>query len=183
MQKGRARSWTRARAREILRARYGWQAAKTQSIARPRASRRGQRAPRLRSGVSQEDLELVRQMNRAFNERRPEWVDYYTSDAEVRVPPGWLEDRVFSGHEGIEEVAGLWTQSVSEYRWDIEELLDAGDCVVGLFRFSSRINSADRWIAPPLGAVFTMREGKVARVRTYFSWSEAREAAGMEETG
>ena len=74
-------------------------------------------------------------------------------------------------------------QSVSEYRWDIEELLDAGDCVLGLCRFSSRMDSEGRWISPPLGAVFSMREGKVVRVCTYFSWSEARQAAGLEETG
>jgi len=133
--------------------------------------------------LSQQDLELVRHMSRAFNERRREWVQYYTEDAELHVPPGWLDDRVFSGHGGLEEVADLWTQSVSEYRWDIEELLDAGDCVLGLCRFSSRMDSEGRWISPPLGAVFSMREGKVVRVRTYFSWSEARQAAGLEETG
>src|SRR4029077_18834283 len=119
--------------------------------------------------MSQQDVELVRRLNRLFNEHREDWVQVCASDAEVHVPPGWLEDRVFVGHREIEEVAGLWTESVSEYRWDIKQLIDAGDCVVGLFRFSSRLASGGRWLAPPLGAAFYIRDGEVVKMLTYFS--------------
>jgi ketosteroid isomerase-like protein len=133
--------------------------------------------------MSQQDLELVRALNRAFNERDRDWVDYYSPDAEVRVPPGWLENRVFMGHRDIEEVAGLWTETVREYRWEIEQLIDGIDCVVGLCRFSSRINRGGNWLSPPLGMVLHVRDGKVTHVRAYFSWEEALAVAGIRQPG
>jgi hypothetical protein len=131
--------------------------------------------------MSGQDLETVRELSRAFNERRENWVDFYDAEAEVHVPPGWLEDAVYSGHDGVQEVAALWTDRVDEYRWDIEELIDAGDSVVGFFRFSSRMRNDGDWLAPPLGAVFYFRDGKVAKILTYFSWAEALAAAGVEQ--
>src|SRR5690349_9390810 len=129
--------------------------------------------------MSTQEVETVRALSRAFNERRKDWIDFYDPDAEVHVPPGWLEDAVYSGHQGVGAVAALWTERVDEYRWDIEELIDAGDCVVGLFRFSSRMRNDGVWLAPPLGAVFYFRRGRVAKILTYFSWAEALAAAGV----
>ena len=131
--------------------------------------------------MSGQDLETVRALSRAFNQRLSDWIEFYDADAEVHVPPGWLEDAVFSGHQGVEEVAKLWTDRVDEYRWDVEELIDAGDCVVGLFRFSSRMRNDGGWLAPPLGAVFYFRDRKIAKILTYFSWAEALTAAGLQQ--
>jgi ketosteroid isomerase-like protein len=130
--------------------------------------------------MSREDVETVRALNRAFNQRRKDWIDFYDTDAELHVPPGWLEDAVYSGHRGIEAAAALWIETVDEYRWDLEDLIDAGDCVVGLCRFSSRTRNNGGWLAPPLGVVFYFRDGKVAKMLTYFSWAEALAAAGVE---
>lgn len=52
---------------------------------------------------------------------------------------------------------------------------------MGLFYFSSRNDDAAEWLKPPLGAVFYMREGKITRVLTYFSWAEALTAAGAQD--
>jgi hypothetical protein len=131
--------------------------------------------------MSRQDVETVRALSRAFNEGRHDWIDFYDARAEVHVPPGWLEDAVYSGHHGVEAVAALWTERVDEYRWDVEELIDAGDRVVGLFRFSSRMGNDSVWLAPPLGAVFYFRDGKVAKILTFFSWSEALAAAGVQQ--
>jgi ketosteroid isomerase-like protein len=131
--------------------------------------------------MSGQEIETVRELSRAFNEQRDDWIDFYDAEATVHVPPGWLEDAVYSGHDGVAEVAALWTERVEEYRWDIEQLIDAGDCVVGLFRFSSRMRNDGVWLAPPLGAVFYFRGGKVANILTYFSWDEALAAAGVQQ--
>lgn len=131
--------------------------------------------------MSERNLEVVVAMSRALNEHRAEWIDFYDRAAQVHVPPGWLDDAVYSGHTGIEAVAALWTDSVREYRLEIEELIDAGQGVVGLFRFRSRLAGGGEWLAPPLGAVFYFRDGKVWRVLTYFSWSEALAVAGVEQ--
>jgi hypothetical protein len=55
--------------------------------------------------------------------------------------------------------------------------------VVGLFRVSSRLASGGRWLAPPLGAAFYIRDGEVVKVLMYFSWSEALDVAGIDDPG
>ena len=61
------------------------------------------------------------------------------------------------------------------------ETVDAGDCVVGLFHQRGRIEDGGAWVEAPVGAVLYMRDGKVVRAMMYFSWSEALQAAGVQE--
>jgi ketosteroid isomerase-like protein len=130
--------------------------------------------------MSEQDLEVVRELNRAFNNRDRAWLDLYDESAEVHLPPGLPGQRVYAGLSGVEGAASLWTLSVEEYRWEMHDLIDAGDCAVGLFRFRSRMNAHTAWLSPPLGAVFYVREGKITRVLTFFSWEEALQAGGLE---
>jgi SnoaL-like domain len=136
------------------------------------------RALRDTACVSEQDLETVRELNRAFNNREATWLDLYTADAEVHLPPGLPGRRVYAGLTGVAEAASLWTRAVEDYHWERHELIDADECVVGLFRFRSRINARTAWLSPPLGAVFYMQAGKIARVFTFFSWEEALDIGG-----
>jgi ketosteroid isomerase-like protein len=131
--------------------------------------------------MAQEDLDIVRGLNRAFNRRHERWLDFYDPQAEIHLPPGLPGKAVYEGLRGVEEAAGLWTEAVDEFHRDLRRLIDGGDCVVGLFRFRSRINAHSAWLSPPLGAVFYLREGKVTRVLTFFSWAEALQAGGVEQ--
>jgi ketosteroid isomerase-like protein len=130
--------------------------------------------------MSEEDLELVRELNRAFNDRDRAWLDLFDPGAEVHLPPGLPGEQVYAGLSDIERAASLWTTSVEDYHWEMHELIDAGDCMVGLFRFRSQVNAHTSWLAPPFGAVFYMRAGRIARVLTFFSWEEAMRAAGLQ---
>ena len=133
--------------------------------------------------MSREDVEVVRQLNQAFNKGTREWAEFYDPEAELRLPPGLPAgiDPVVNGRDPIRRAAALWTETVFEYRWDIERLIDAGDCIVGLFYFRSRIKPGDEWLNPPLGAVFYLREGRIVRLLSFFSWEEALQAAGVRE--
>ena len=133
--------------------------------------------------MSQENVELVRRQNEAFNRGGDGWLEFYDPGAEVHIPPGGFEDHdlIYTGHEGIKRAAALWTENVSEYRWDLVKLIDAGDSVVGLYRFRSRMTESGAWLEPPLGAIFDLRDGKIVRLLTYFSWDEALKGAGLEE--
>jgi ketosteroid isomerase-like protein len=132
--------------------------------------------------MSEQDLEVVRRLNEAFNaapEKRETWLAYYHPDQEFHAPPEWPEKSVYRGHEGIAELAEAWFGSFDEYRWDMEELIDAGHCAVGLVYHRGRMGS--QWIERKIGAVFRVRDGKVIRVDCFFSWDEALESAGFEE--
>jgi ketosteroid isomerase-like protein len=148
-------------------------------MARTRREESGARCEILQA-MSERDLEIVRELNRAFNDRDRAWLDLYDASAEVHMPPGQWGRQVYRGLSGVEEAALLWTRSGEDYRWELHELIDAGDCVVGLFRFRTRINARTAWLAPPLGAVFYVRDGKITRVLTFFSWDEALEAGGVQ---
>jgi ketosteroid isomerase-like protein len=131
--------------------------------------------------MSEENMHLVRRMNEAFNRGDDSWIGFYDPEVEFRTPPEWPEDSVYRGHDGIRRAAALWAESFSEYVWKIDSLIDAPDCVVGLHHHRGRIRDGGGWVERPLGAVYFLRSGKIARVLSFFSWSEALKAAGLSE--
>jgi hypothetical protein len=64
--------------------------------------------------MSQENVEVVRHMNAAFNRGDEDWVGFYDPEVEFRMPPEWPEDSVYTGRNGIRHAAGLWAESFSE---------------------------------------------------------------------
>jgi ketosteroid isomerase-like protein len=135
--------------------------------------------------MSQENVEAIRQMNDVFNERPDDasaWLRHYHPDAEFVTPPEWPEERVYRGHDGIARLARAWTRSLEDYHWDTKDLIDAGDdTVVGLFLHRGRLSGGVKWIEREVGAVWHLRDGKVARAESFFSWREALDAAGLSE--
>jgi uncharacterized protein len=131
--------------------------------------------------MSRENLETVRQLNAAFNNRSEGWADFYAPEAEIRTPAAWLEDSVYIGPGGIGRIAAAISESFDELRWDTERMIDAGDCVVALYRSRGRIKGSDAPIEAPVGAVFYVRDGKVMRALFYFSWADALEAVGLAD--
>jgi hypothetical protein len=130
--------------------------------------------------MSEQDLETIRRLNAAFNAAPHDidaWLAYYHPDQEFHAPPEWPEKRVYLGREGISELAEAWFGPFDEYRWDTEEMIDAGDRVVALFHHRGRMG--DQWVEREIGAVFELREDKVIRCDAFFSWDEALEAAGV----
>jgi ketosteroid isomerase-like protein len=130
--------------------------------------------------MSERNLETVRELNRAFNRRDPRWLELYDQDGEVQTSPGLPGKHIYAGPHGVARAAALWTEEVDDYHWELHELIDAAGCVVRLFRFRSRVNAQSAWLSPPLGAVFYVRDGRITRMLTYFSWGEALQAAGVE---
>jgi ketosteroid isomerase-like protein len=131
--------------------------------------------------IGASNIEIVRRMNAAFNRGDERWVGFYDPDVEFRTPPEWPEESVYIGHDGIRHAAGLWAASFNEYEWTIDRLVDAADCVVALHHHRGRIGDSGAWVERPLGAVYFLRDGKIVRVLSFFSWVEALEAAGVAE--
>lgn len=130
--------------------------------------------------MSEQDVETIRRLNQAFNDAPEDtdaWLAFYHRDAEFHTPPEWPEASVYRGHEGVAELGSAWFGSFDEYRWDAEEYIDAGDCVVALFHHRGRMGT--EWVERPIGAVFYLREGKVARTVAYFNWDDALKTAGL----
>ena len=83
--------------------------------------------------MSQENVEIVRRLNAAFNESPDEperWLSHYEEEAEFHPPREWPEASIYRGREEIGELARIWARSFDEYRWEEEKIIDAGELSV-----------------------------------------------------
>ena len=130
--------------------------------------------------MSQEDVEVVRRTLAAFNENGVEaTLEYFDPEVEWVGPPEWLEKHLYEGHEGIREIAAVWTESFDDYHLVPVEFVDAGDDVVALVFQRGHVKGSSDPIEQQIGYVWTVRNGKGVRVRVFFSWDQAREVAGV----
>jgi ketosteroid isomerase-like protein len=128
-----------------------------------------------------ENAEVVRGALETFNREGVEAaLAYFDPEVEWLGPPEWLEKHLYKGHDGIREIATVWAESFQEFRLDLEELIDAGDRVVALVYQRGRIKGGGTRIEQRIGYNWEVRNGKGVRVQVYFSWEEARRAAGLE---
>jgi ketosteroid isomerase-like protein len=131
--------------------------------------------------VSRENVEVVRRTLETFNREGVEAaLAYLDPEVEWLAPPEWLEQHMYTGHDGIREIASLWSENFEEYRLDLEELIDTGDDVVALLYQRGRIKRSSDLIESPIGYVWTVRNGQGVRVQVYFSWEQALEAVGLQ---
>ena len=104
------------------------------------------------------------------------------SDAEWVLPaeaPGLRP--VYKGREGFLEFIRTWTE---DFDWSIEldQVIDAGD---GLVVLTMRQRATGKGSGVPVelqtGGLWTVRNGQVTRMETFFEPAEALEAAGLSE--
>jgi ketosteroid isomerase-like protein len=136
--------------------------------------------------MSQENVEIVRTLAEGFQHRQHERAfEFY--DPEIEWDASNLRQLipdlagVYHGHEGVRTYWRRWLSAWSDLRFEIQDLVDAGDEVVLL------VGKQRQWgrhsgIAtefPPYGMVFTLRNGKVIRWKSYPDQESALEAAGL----
>jgi ketosteroid isomerase-like protein len=141
--------------------------------------------------VSQENVEIVRRLqpspdtdlvalfldDAAFGALAP----FFHDDCEIVAPSeirgGESEPRI--GLEGLRAAWLDWLDPWESYRVEIEDVIDAGEHVVVLPRDYGRRAGMDVEVGVLGGTVWTVRNGKIARVAFYLHRSEALEAAGL----
>jgi ketosteroid isomerase-like protein len=133
--------------------------------------------------MSRENVEMVREAVDAA--LRNDWA---AASAAFDPSVAWVEMPSLgpdaSSYTGIEELRGAiqsWIGMWSQYDVEVVRYADAGDDVVVLFRERGHGGVSGAAVERELGEVFTLRDGKVVRVRLYGSWTEALEAAGLSE--
>jgi ketosteroid isomerase-like protein len=98
----------------------------------------------------------------------------------------WVEDPAGpdSGtYRGLSSVRSLVANRMEsfEIEQETERLIDAGDDVVALVRWSARGQSSGAEAHVRLAMVSSLRAGKIVRVRFYLNPAEALKAVGIEE--
>jgi ketosteroid isomerase-like protein len=137
--------------------------------------------------MSEENVAIVRRLFELFDGRDHERAfEYYDPEVEFdatafgEVLPELA--RVYHGHDGVRTYWREWLFAWSDIAFELEDVVDAGDEVVGLVR-NQRMwgrHSGIEIEMPPYAIVFTLREGKVVRWRSFPDQESGLAAAGVK---
>jgi ketosteroid isomerase-like protein len=94
---------------------------------------------------------------------------------------GSMRPSVSRGLLGLAESWRDWLEPWASYYIEAEELIDAGDQVVSLIRVRARTTRDAVAVEHRPGAVWSLRDGKIVRVRFFLERDDALEAAGLRE--
>jgi ketosteroid isomerase-like protein len=98
------------------------------------------------------------------------------------VPPGVPgTESVFTGLDGLRQAWLGWMEPWLTYRTEPEQAIDAGDRVLLLMRDYGRREGGTAEVKVDGSAVWTVREGKVARAEFFAHRADAFRAAGLAE--
>jgi ketosteroid isomerase-like protein len=146
--------------------------------------------------MSEENVEIVHRFYESLNK----WLASYWSDPgqSLEQSPGleevfdhldpaaewdWLfSPETFRGREQLLQAVADYLETVSDWRVEIEELIDRGqDRVLSIGRVVARGKGSGTPVLQPLFSVITVRSGKVARIEDHTDRAEALEAAGRSD--
>ena len=133
--------------------------------------------------MSQENVEIVREMVTRFAAGdRESWREVFAEDAiwdtSATTTP---QAGVYEGHAGMERFfidwLGTWDNPVVETL----ELIDAGNSVISVFRWTGRGKASGVETETTMFGVYDVKGGRVVGFRQYESREDALEAAGLSE--
>ena len=105
---------------------------------------------------------------------------FYHPDVEsVRV--GLPDGKTYTGLDGLRDVWLEWLAPWTTYRMEPEDVIDLGDTVLLLAHVFGRLGGSQAEVENTVASVWTVRDGKIARVEFYVDRTEALKAVGLEE--
>jgi ketosteroid isomerase-like protein len=132
--------------------------------------------------MSQENVELVREGFAHWNQGDYDFfVNVTAPDIELLSRFGSLTGEPYRGREGVREWLADIQQSFDRFDLWLDDVRDLGDDVLALGGIELRARGSGLDLKEPMGWVFEIREGRVARMRFYAQPSEALEAMGLSE--
>jgi len=134
--------------------------------------------------MSQENVENVGDAAAAFNRGDLNaWWEYWAEDIDYRAVEGAPDDHgPIQGKEAMREYVQDWLDTFDDFRFEPVEITDAGkDKVIAVIRISGRAKLSGVETDLTFAILYTIRDGKIARGREYWTRDEALEAAGLRE--
>jgi ketosteroid isomerase-like protein len=133
--------------------------------------------------VSEENVERLRSALERLSREGP--------DAILdNVDPGieWIADRsdmgrvIYHGHQGVLRSFIELAEGFDDFGFEVDQLIDAGNQVVGLGRMYGRGRTTGIRAEIPLGIVWSFgSDGKLVRYESFRNPAEALKAAGVED--
>jgi ketosteroid isomerase-like protein len=131
--------------------------------------------------MSQETVEIVRHTLDEFNRGDLERVaSCFDPDFEGNVAPELsAEPDTYRGPDGIRRYFESFRETFEQIRFDAEEFADAGDAVVVAICMTAVGKLTKIPVEQHNAGVWTVRDGKIARIDTYTTFEQALAAAGL----
>ena len=133
--------------------------------------------------MSQENLEIMRAGYERFAATGELVADLATDDFVWSMSNfhGWPEQQIYEGIDGAKAFLSEWKDAWEGWELEVDGIHEAGDKVVVLVRQRGRSKAAGMPVEMSFAQVWTLRDGKQARMDMYSDREEALEAAGLSE--
>ena len=132
--------------------------------------------------MSQENVEIVRSLHRAFESGdRDALQPRFHPDVEWDVTSSGLPGAsVYRGHAGVRDFFRDWLGPWDDFGTETLELIGAGDSVVIVFRQWGRGRESGVPVDRHFFGVYDLAEGLIVRLRLFESRDQALAAAGLD---
>jgi ketosteroid isomerase-like protein len=132
--------------------------------------------------VASENVEIVQRLYECFGKRDNETpFEYFDEEIEwdARGIPVFDLDKVFHGHGGVREFWRTWLLAWEEIDFEVKEMHESGGQVVAFVQQRQRGRDTGIWSdMPPYAQAWTLRDGKVIRLK-YYPAADARREFGL----
>jgi ketosteroid isomerase-like protein len=112
----------------------------------------------------------------------PMFTDFYADDIrwDVTRLEGWTDTDVFVGHDQVRVVYQMWFSTWAELHFTVESFDAPPDKVVSVVDQHGIGKESGAIVDIRIGVVWTMRDGRAARMDMYTRAEDAFEAAGLQ---
>ncbi len=133
--------------------------------------------------MSEENVEIVRRVVQAFNERDfPTAESAYTEDIVLR-HIGGMDALIGTEFRGRDAVVNSWREVIDTVggRGEIEMIREVSDRVVVIVNAALMGTKSGVPVTMRFGQVYSFREGNISLIDSYYSADDALKAVGLEE--
>jgi ketosteroid isomerase-like protein len=132
--------------------------------------------------MSQENVDVVRHAFELGRDDPERVLSVYDPNIEWDMSLFMPEPRIYHGHDGVRQFWRGWGGTWVDFHAEIEQAIDAGgDEVVVQIRNTGRGRTSGAPVELLFGQVWTVRDGKITRLRSFPTFEEALEAVGLSE--
>jgi ketosteroid isomerase-like protein len=132
--------------------------------------------------MSQENVDLVRRGHEALRVGGEEAaLAYFDRDIDLSPVEELPGVESYHGHDGVRRYFEVTRDAFGDFGWEPLELVDFGDHVLAVTRFRAEGRDSGVPVEAVIYNVFTVRDGRVVRVRGALDRGRALSAAGLAE--